>query len=73
MSTSWNAFYVKCPFFKTDDGRRVITCEGICDSCNVCLTFSSKSDLEIQIETFCKKHYDRCEVYRAAMMKYADD
>lgn len=72
MATVWNAFYVKCPFYKTDDGRKVVTCEGICDSCKVCLTFGTKQDFEIQIETFCKEHFQRCEIYRAAMEKYLE-
>lgn len=69
---SWNQFYVLCPFFLNDDGRGKIVCEGICDSCKVNLTFENKSDFQIQLETFCKEHYKRCEVYRAAMEKYND-
>lgn len=70
MATSWNAFYVSCPFYKSDDGHRRIVCEGICDRCSVELTFQCEQDFKIQMETFCKNHFQRCEVYRVAMVKY---
>lgn len=72
MATSWNAFYVSCPFYKSDDSHRRIVCEGICDRCSVELTFQCEQDFEIQMETFCKCHFDRCEAYRAAMVKYEE-
>ena len=70
MATSWNAVYVGCPFYKSDDSHRRIVCEGICDRCSVELTFQCEQDFKIQMETFCKKHFQRCEVYRVAMVKY---
>ena len=66
MATSWNAFYVSCPFYKSDDSHRRIVCEG------VELTFQCEQDFKIQMETFCKCHFDRCEAYRAAMVKYEE-
>lgn len=63
---------VKCPFYKKDDGKREILCEGICDGCNLKLTFSRKNDFLIQLRTFCMRHFERCEVYHAAMEKYQD-
>ena len=72
MATSWNAFYVSCPFYKSDDSHRRIVCEGICDRCSVELTFQCEQDFKIQMETFCKCHFDRCEAYRAAMVKYEE-
>lgn len=70
MATSWNAFYVGCPFYKSNDSHRRIVCEGICDRCSVELTFQCEQDFKIQMETFCKNHFQRCEVYRVAMVKY---
>ncbi len=72
MPTSWNSWYVKCPFFKTDDGRSVIVCEGICDGCNVKLAFDRKKDFEIHVETFCKNYFERCEIHNVVMKKYED-
>ena len=69
---SWNQFYVLCPFFLYDDGKREICCEGVHDACNVCLRFKDRQDYRIQIDTFCKDHYQNCEIYRAAMEKYAE-
>lgn len=63
---------MQCPFYRSDDRIRTVVCEGICDSCNVHLTFKGKKDLKIQMETFCEKYYEKCEIYRAAMMKYED-
>ena len=70
--SSWNDVDVKCPFYKKDDGKREILCEGICDGCNVKLSFVRKNDFMIQLRTFCMKHFERCEVYHAAMEKYLD-
>ena len=70
--SSWNDVDVKCPFSKRDDGKRVIVCEGICDGCTANLSFVKKSDFMIQLRTFCMRHFERCEVYRAAMEKYLD-
>ena len=69
---SWNQFYVSCPFFLNDDGKKEICCEGINDSCKVCLRFENRQDFRIQLDTFCKEHYKNCEIYRAAMEKYAE-
>ena len=71
-SGSFKQVYVQCPFYKTDDGRRQITCEGICDGCNMTLSFKSKSDWEKQIDVFCSEHYRKCEVYRMLMEKYQE-
>lgn len=72
MSTSWNAFYAKCPFFRTDDGRNQITCEGITDSCTFSLRFTKKSDYEKQMEVFCMEKYENCEVYRMIESQYEE-
>lgn len=69
---SWNQFYVLCPFFLCDDGNKEICCEGIHDSCRVCLRFNEKQDYKKQIDVFCKDHYKNCEIYRAAMEKYEE-
>ena len=70
--SSWNDVDVRCPFYKVDDGKREILCEGICDGCNVKLSFVKKNDFKIQLRTFCMRHFERCEVYHAAMEKYLD-
>jgi hypothetical protein len=72
-SGSFRQIDVQCPFYKHDDGKRRITCEGLVDRSSLSLTYLSKKDYEIQIETFCCKHFDRCEVYRMLMEKYEEE
>lgn len=64
---------VGCPFYKYDDGRRRITCEGLTDGSSVALIYHRKSDFETQIKVFCCKHYQKCEIYRILMEKYEED
>lgn len=73
MSTGWNQWYVQCPFFLRDDGRKEIVCEGVGGGSTLKLCFQRKQDFLIQMETFCKEHYRNCEVFRAAMEKYKED
>lgn len=72
MSTCWNAWYAKCPFFRTDDGRNTITCEGITDACTFSLRFTKKSDFEKRMEVFCMQKYENCEVYRMIAEQYEE-
>ena len=65
--------FAQCPFYKRDDGRRRIVCEGIMDYSTICLTFQYDNLFKRQTETFCCKHYDRCEVYSMLMKKYEDE
>lgn len=69
-SGSYRQVYVQCPFYKFDDGKRRITCEGLIEDSSVALIYHRKADYETQIETFCCEHYKKCEVYRMLMNKY---
>ena len=71
-SGSYRQADVGCPFYKYDDGRRRITCEGLIDNSALALIYHKKKDYEIQMDTFCCKHYDRCEVHGLLMAKYED-
>lgn len=75
MSTSGSYLQqeVLCPFYKKDDGKRRITCEGIVENSSVILTFRYDKLFKQQMKVFCCKHYDRCEVYRMLIQKYEDD
>lgn len=65
---------VGCPFYKHDDGRGRITCEGIVDKSNTILSFGIKGDYLKQMEVFCCQHYKNCEVYQMLMnSKYKED
>lgn len=72
-SGSYLQAYVHCPFYKYDDGRRRITCEGITEDSSLALIYRKKTDFETQIRVFCCEHYERCEIYRILMEKYEED
>ena len=72
-SGSYKQIDVKCPFYKFDDGKRRITCEGIIDDSSLALIFHNKHDYEMQIDTFCCELYKKCEIYRLLMDKYDEE
>lgn len=72
-SGSYKQIEVKCPFYKYDDGKKRITCEGIVDNSSLALIYHYRTDYETQINVFCCEHYQKCEVYRILMEKYEED
>ena len=72
-SGSFKQADVLCPFYKFDDGKRRITCEGIIDDSSVALIYHRKQDYETQILVFCCQNYAKCEVYGLLKNKYAED
>lgn len=72
-SGSYRQVDVQCPFYKEDDGRRSITCEGFGDASSVCQRYRYKRQFAKQMEVFCAQHYGKCEIFRILMeTKYAD-
>ena len=69
-SGSYRQADVQCPFYKYDDGKRRITCEGIIDKSSLALIYNNKKDYETQITVFCCEYYKKCEVYRILIDKY---
>ena len=72
-SGSYKQIEVQCPFYKFDDGKRRITCEGIIEDSSLALIYHNKNDYETQINVFCCQRYINCEVYRMLMDKYLDE
>lgn len=72
-SGSYKQVDVQCPFYRWDDGKQRITCEGIINKSSIILSYRAKSDYLIQMDTFCCRHYDRCEVYQMLMQIKSDD
>lgn len=72
-SGSYKQIEVQCPFYKYDDGKQRITCEGLVDDSSLALIYQRKSDYETQINVFCCDHYKKCEVYTLLMQKYEED
>lgn len=72
-SGSFKQIDVQCPFYKYDDGRRRITCEGLIEKSSIALIYLTRGDFDTQIDVFCCKHYGKCEIYRMLMQKYEEE
>lgn len=72
-SGSFKQVEVQCPFYKYDDGRRRITCEGLIDKSSIALIYLTRGDYDTQLMTFCCEYYKKCEVYRMLMEKYNEE
>ena len=71
-SGSYKQVLVGCPFYKWDDGKRRIVCEGLVDNSSIALVYRNRHDYSIQLETFCCQHWNWCEIHRLLMDKYED-
>lgn len=71
-SGSYKQVFVRCPFYKWDDGKKRITCEGIVEASSIALIYHCKADYECQLMTFCCEHYEKCEIYRLLDEKYKE-
>lgn len=72
-SGSFKQVDVQCPFYKYDDGRRRITCEGLIDKSSIALIYLTRGDYDTQLTAFCCEHYKKCEVYRMLIQKYNEE
>lgn len=72
-SGSYKQIEVQCPFYKYDDGKQRITCEGLVDNSSLALIYQKRRDYETQMSVFCCEHYKRCEVYRMLMESKYDE
>jgi len=77
MPTSRTDTRVECPFYQYDRcipnrNIRRIVCEGIVDATTLALNYEKTKDFRMQIETFCCRYFDKCEVYRMLMQKYEE-
>lgn len=72
-SGSFNQNYVQCPFYKHDDGRQRITCEGLVDRSSISLSYQRMRDYKTQFDVFCCEHYKKCEIYRTLMVAKYDE
>ena len=72
-SGSFKQVFVQCPFYKFDDGKQRITCEGLVDDSSLALIYHQRKDFDTQIDVFCCEHYKKCEVYRMLMQAKYDE
>lgn len=71
-SGSYKQADVLCPFYKYDDGKKRITCEGVMGNSSLTLIFRKRAYYEQNIRSLCCERYDSCEVYKMLMQKYTD-
>lgn len=73
-SGSYRQVDVKCPFYKYDDGKRHIVCEGAFD-CEDSLTsaFRHKDKYDMQMDKHCCYDYEQCGIYQMLAKKYDDE
>lgn len=73
-SGSYLQVHIQCPFYRGDDGKRTIKCEGIIPDSDVQLHYRRPSDFRQQMGIFCRNRYICCEIYRMLMEnKYEED
>lgn len=71
-SGSYRQTDVQCPFYRSDDGKQRIVCEGIAADSSLSWSFVYKRDYKIQLEEFCCKKYRNCEIYNVLNQKYEE-
>lgn len=72
-SGSYCQSYVNCPFYKTDNGKNKITCEGAIPDTVCEIKFEGKEAFDIQMTAFCFDRYTYCEQHAAARRKYEEE
>lgn len=77
MPTSRTDTNVGCPFYQYDEcknrryGYRIV-CEGLIPKSSLQNVYEVKDDYLIQLNTFCCKHFDKCEINRMLSKKYEE-
>lgn len=70
MPTSLTDRYVECPFYKYNDGKKCITCEGFKKTCVVRTIFVTNASMEVHRKAYCCKDYKKCPLYAMLMKQY---
>ena len=65
--TSTRSKLVRCPFYRFDDNRMSIGCEGVTAESRLTLRFRKRAEWLQQMKLFCECHYECCEIYRVIM------
>ena len=72
MTTSWDDYYAKCPFFQRSGNQKII-CSGVFDGTKISWEFDRKDDKKTQMRVFCCGKYKNCEVYRMLESIYEEE
>ena len=70
VATSWAEANVKCPFYKYDDGKNRIDCEGCTGSRTTRVLFNTKADQKRHLNGFCCGQYKKCPIAEMLNKKY---
>lgn len=65
---TYEAKYVRCPFFEQDT-KTQITCEGIISELSIQL-FATEQAKKRCIRKYCMNDFERCNIYYEIMKKY---
>lgn len=71
-TVSYYHAYVRCPYYRGDDGKSQIRCEGVWDGATLSQHYKRKEDFRTQIRVFCCGHYKKCELYEVLERKYEE-
>ena len=69
MSISKDSIFIKCPFFKAHDARRIF-CEVIVKDISVHLSFMSADTKRQYEKKHCEHGYGSCPIYKINERKY---
>lgn len=72
-SGSWMQADVRCPFYRHDDGSRIITCDGVIPDSDTKSRFPTRAARQNHMKLFCCDGYKTCEVYLAVMQRYEEE
>ncbi len=64
---------IKCPYYRTDNGRNTIGCEGLLPDSSMTHYLRTTASFERQIEVFCSDKYYCCEICTALDKKYEEE
>lgn len=69
MATNWRTVLTQCPFYRQEDGKRIV-CEGLPDKTTMALEFpSSQPKIEYK-KRYCEKKYRDCPYAKILYQKW---
>ena len=71
-SGSYWQVWVQCPFYKRDNSKDCLVCEGVGDARTLTQVFDSRDALKKYMQAYCWERYKSCPLYRMIMEKYED-
>ena len=69
MSTDYASVNVKCPFYITEEEKKIL-CEGLEKGSRIALEFRGKQYKEKVKEKYCNGDFEKCKVYKPTNDKY---